>query len=281
MKSYFRILSIAGSDSSGGAGIQADIKTISALGGYAMTAITAITAQNTTGVTAVCDIDPTMVVQQLEAIFTDVPPMAIKTGMLYDAPVIHAVAETLKKYRVKNLVIDPVMVSTSGSPLISDDAVDTLVSELFPLATLVTPNKAEAIRLTGTDNIEQQAQRLREMGCRNILLKGGDSDDMNVKTDYLITESSDIITALKADAVDTRNTHGTGCTLSAAIATLLALGYDIETAVSRAKLYTTKALRAGARVWAGHGHGPVNHFFGPRHMKYNFEPYSHKYEDNN
>lgn len=268
MRTYIPVLSIAGSDSSGGAGIQADIKTISALGCYAMTAITAITAQNTMGVLDIQGIDTSIVRAQIDAVFTDVPPLAVKTGMLYNAEIVECVAEKMQQYSVNALVIDPVMVSTSGSMLLSDDAVNIMTGKLFPLATLVTPNRMESLRLTGTEDVNEQARVLSEMGCRNILLKGGDSDDNNVKVDYLKLSTEPELIALRADAVDTNNTHGTGCTLSSAIASYLAMGLDIEDACIRAKLYITRALAAGARIMSGHGHGPVNHLFGPRHMKY-------------
>ena len=268
MKTYVPILSIAGSDSSGGAGIQADIKTISAIGCYAMTAITAITAQNTQGVTAIQGIDPRIVAAQIDAVFDDIPPVAIKTGMLYSREGVDAVADALERRPVENLVIDPVMVSTSGSLLISEEAIEAMVSRLFPMATLITPNVAEAQRLTGETDPLRQGLRLRDMGARNSLLKGGDTDRTDLKVDYLLLEGEQELITLTADAVDTRNTHGTGCTLSSAIACYLALGYDLTDAAMRAKLYVTRALQAGARVRIGHGHGPVNHLFGPRHMKF-------------
>lgn len=273
MKEYIPILSIAGSDSSGGAGIQADIKTISAIGCYAMTAITAITAQNTTGVSAVERISPDMVRQQIQNIWADIPPLAVKTGMLFDAEIVGAVADMLKRYCVPNLVVDPVMVATSGSRLIDDAAVSVMVERLLPLATLVTPNIAEARALTGYDDPERQTEVLRRMGCRNILIKGGDSERTDLKVDYLYLEGETDSVTLTADAVNTHNTHGTGCTLSSAIACYLALGFDITEACARGKLYITKALNAGARVCVGHGHGPVNHLFAPRHMK--FRIYDH------
>lgn len=269
MKSYIPILTVAGSDSSGGAGIQADIKTISAIGCYAMSAITAITAQNTTGVRSVAGIAPEMVTDQIEMICSDIPPMAAKTGMLYDKANVEATATCLEKFKVPNLVVDPVMVSTSGSLLIEPDAVRTMIDRIFPLATLVTPNRNEAVELTGQTDPMAQARALAAMGCRNVLLKGGDSDRTDMKIDYLYLEGEEDLITLTADAVNTKNTHGTGCTLSAAIACYLALGFDITDATMRGKLYVTRALQAGARVVTGHGHGPVNHLFGPRHTKYN------------
>lgn len=280
MKRYIPILTIAGSDSSGGAGIQADIKTISAIGCYAMSAITAITAQNTTGVRSIQGIDSRIVADQIDMVCSDIPPMAAKTGMLFNKTTIDTVCDALTRHRVPNLVVDPVMVSTSGSLLIERDAIDTMISRLFPLATLVTPNRNEAIELTGVTDPVQQAIRLREMGCRNILLKGGDSDRTDMKIDNLMLEGEDDPIVLTADAVNTVNTHGTGCTLSSAIASYLALDFDVAEATMRGKLFVTRALTAGARVSIGHGHGPVNHLFSPRHSKFVIQK-RHKNESEN
>ncbi|MDE5685962.1 MAG: bifunctional hydroxymethylpyrimidine kinase/phosphomethylpyrimidine kinase [Paramuribaculum sp.] len=268
MKHYIPVLSIAGSDSSGGAGIQADLKTISAIGCYGMTAITSLTAQNTTGVSLIEGVTPKMVEEQIRMVWTDIPPKAVKTGMLYSKEIVDTVAKTLKLQGVRNLVVDPVMVSTSGSRLISTDAVEAVVRQLFPLATIITPNRAEAEALTGSDDPVKQIARLHELGCRNVLLKGGDSDRTDVKVDYLSLAGEPEIITLRADAVHTPNTHGTGCTLSSAIASYLALDFDVEEAVTRGKIFITRALNAGARVKVGNGHGPVNHLFAPRHMKY-------------
>lgn len=268
MKHYIPVLSVAGSDSSGGAGIQADIKTISAIGCYAMTAITAITAQNTTGVRSIQGIRPEIVTDQIDMVCSDIRPLAVKTGMLFDRANVEAVATAFERHGLENIVVDPVMVSTSGSLLIEEEAIELMVSRLFPMATLVTPNRQEAERLTGETDPKTQAMRLREMGCRNILLKGGDSERTDMKIDYLLLENDDDLTSLTADAVATRNTHGTGCTLSSAIATYLALGRDVLDATMRGKLFITRALQAGAHVSCGSGHGPANHLFNPRHMKF-------------
>ena len=269
MQTYYPVISIAGSDSSGGAGIQADIKTISAIGCYAMTAITTITVQNTTGVTDIQSIRPDIVAGQIEAVCTDIPPYAAKTGMLFNADIITAVADTLKRFDVPNIVVDPVMVSTSGSLLMERDAINAMIEKMFPLAAIVTPNFNEAREITGESDPEKQIARFFEMGCRNVLIKGGDNKEMpDVKIDILASNDNCAIrTELKADAVNTENTHGTGCTLSSAIASYLALGYTLDESVCRAKHYITRALRAGANVRTGHGHGPVNHFFNPRHLK--------------
>lgn len=270
MRRYIPVLTVAGSDCSGGAGIQADIKTISAIGCYAMSVITAITAQNTTGVTEIVGVAPEMVVAQLETVWADIPPLAVKSGMLYSEDNIMAIAKFLYDHRPKNFVMDPVMVSSSGALLVSRGAVEAMKSEIFPMTSLVTPNVNEARELAGSNKPEDQINALRALGCRNILLKGGDLERTDIKTDYLVLENDPYPIALKADAVDTRNTHGTGCTLSAAIASRLALGEDMETAVSRAKLFVTRALSSGANVKCGEGHGPVNHLFSPRKMKFIF-----------
>lgn len=261
-------MTVAGSDSSGGAGIQADIKTISAIGCYAMSAITAITAQNTTGVRSIQGISPEILSDQIEMVCSDIKPMAAKTGMLYDMKNVEATAEALRRYNVENIVTDPVMVSTSGSLLIERNAIKAMIEKIFPLAVLVTPNRNEALELTGVTDPMAQALKLHDMGCRNVLLKGGDSERTDMKIDYLYLDGETDLITLTADAVNTRNTHGTGCTLSAAIASYLALGFDITDATMRGKLFVTRALQAGARVSTGHGHGPVNHLFGPRHMKF-------------
>lgn len=266
MRAYIPVLSIAGSDSSGGAGIQADIKTISALGCYAMTAITAVTAQNTCGVAGIEGISPAIVEAQLKCVFDDIPPLAIKTGMLFEKDIIETIALFLNNHRVDALVVDPVMVATSGSRLISEDAVKAMKTKLFPLATIVTPNRMEAAYIAGSDNIADQIDCFRALGCSNLLIKGGDSDDKNTKTDFLALHNSSYPIELKAPAVDTTNTHGTGCTLSSAIACYLALGCNITQAVTRAKHYVTEALSAGANVHCGNGHGPMNHFYGPQPM---------------
>ncbi|WP_289748616.1 bifunctional hydroxymethylpyrimidine kinase/phosphomethylpyrimidine kinase [Paramuribaculum intestinale] len=266
MRRYIPVLTIAGSDSSGGAGIQADIKTMSAIGCYGMSAITALTAQNTVGVEAIEGVSPMMVKAQIDAVFADISPAAVKTGMLFSAPIVEAVAEALGHHCVSNLVVDPVMVSTSGKRLIADDAVEAMRRTLFPLLTLITPNRNESEALTGCNDPRRQAEELRRQGCANVLVKGGDSDAVDFKTDMLLTADGDWI-ELKADAVDTTNTHGTGCTLSSAIACYMAIGYSLPRAVEMGKLFVTRALRAGAKVATGKGHGPVNHFFSPRKLK--------------
>ena len=257
----FPILSIAGSDCSGGAGIQADIKTISAHGCYAMAAITSLTAQNTLGVSLVEGVSPRMVSEQIRMVYADIPPLAVKTGMLYGAETVKAVAETLAELGVKNLVVDPVMVSTSGSRLISEDAINNLVTLLFPLAELVTPNRMEAEVLTGLTDPFDQADRLIEMGCRNVLIKGGDNDNVDEKSDLLATWSGRR-QMFTLPAIESKNTHGTGCTLSSAITSNLGRGQSLIEAIENGKRYVFDAIVSAKSMNIGHGHGPVNHFFG-------------------
>lgn len=271
MRNYFTVFTIAGSDSSGGAGIQADIKTMSAIGCYGMSAITSLTAQNTTGVRSIMPVTPQVVADQIDMVMEDIPPLAIKIGMLCNAEVAATVAERMEHYRPKNLVLDPVMVSTSGSMLLEQDAVEIVTKRLFPLAILITPNQHEARVLTGETDADLQAQALLKMGASNVLIKGGDTDRTDVKIDYLYIDNRPESITLTSDAVDTPNTHGTGCTLSSAIASFLALGYDLTSAVRHAKLFIARALEAGSFVTVGKGHGPVNHFFSPRRLK-NYNP---------
>lgn len=266
MKRYYSILSIAGSDSSGGAGIQADLKTASALGVYSMTAITAITAQNTIGVTSIQGVSPEIVAAQIDAVFSDIRPQAVKTGMLYSADIVNIVADKLCEHKAQNIVIDPVMVATSGALLIAEDAIDTMVKRLFPIATLITPNVAEAQQLTQTASPIEQAKTFHQMGVNAVLLKGGDNGRSDVKTDYLSISGEPII-ELSIPAIDTRNTHGTGCTLSSAIASYLAMGKPLIAAVTLAKSYINEALKNGADITCGSGHGPVNHFYNPHPLQ--------------
>ena len=256
----YPVLTIAGSDCSGGAGIQADIKVISAHGCYAMAAISSITAQNTTGVSAVEGVSPAMVKEQIRMVFDDIRPLAVKTGMLYNAETVHQVAEVLKSVEVDHLVIDPVMISTSGHRLLSEDAVEVMVNELFPLAEIITPNVMEAKVLTGLSEPEMQGQRLMEMGCHAVLIKGGDSSDGDYKCDHLFLPDGQMI-PLRMPAVDTVNSHGTGCSLSAAIASNLARGKNLIAAVSLAKAYVYNALEFGSEHKIGHGHGPIDFFY--------------------
>lgn len=255
-----RLLIIAGSDSSGGAGIQADIKTASAFGVYAMTAVTAITAQNTKGVTAVQEISPAIVREQIVACLKDIGADAIKTGMLANAAIVKVVAETLREYaKGIPLVVDPVMVSTSGAALLKPNAEKALIKELFPLATLVTPNLPETKKLTGltrTDrkSIRAAADKLRAMGAKAALIKGGHASKATID-DTLVWEYGEDIFGFPR--IKTKHTHGTGCTLASGIACGLAKGYPLGVAVSKAREYVQAAIASAPGF--GKGHGPLNH----------------------
>ncbi|KJG36559.1 hydroxymethylpyrimidine kinase [Photobacterium angustum] len=259
------VLTIAGSDSSGGAGIQADIKAISATGGYACSVITAITAQNTQGVSGILPIPLEMIEQQLDAVFTDLNIQAVKIGMLADSDIITLVANKIKEYKPRYLVIDPVMVATSGDLLLQQSAISTLKQKLLPLADLITPNLPEAAALTNSEIPHNHADmlglvsKLRDIQTKAILLKGGHLESDSESNDLLLLR--DDVIELKTKRIDTHNTHGTGCTLSSAIASYLAQGYSIEQATLRGKEYITSAISAADQLNIGCGHGPVNHFF--------------------
>jgi len=264
-KTYFKVLTIAGSDSGGGAGIQADLKTMAAIGCYGMSVITALTAQNTIGVTGIYPIPPAFAAEQMAAVFTDMGADAVKIGMLYSAELIEVVAAELKKYGARKIVLDPVMVAQSGDTLLQDDAVAAIQKHLMPLADVVTPNLPEAEVLTGTrlrnlENIRAAARSLAGYGSRSILIKGGHLKE-NDSTDLLYLSDEDRFVELKAERVACRNNHGTGCTLSSAIASYMAKGNGIEEAAKKAKVYITEAIRAGAGYRLGRGHGPVHHFY--------------------
>lgn len=253
-------LTIAGSDSSGGAGIQADIKTMIANGVYAMSAVTALTAQNTTGVSGIMEVSPEFLGQQLDCIFTDIRPDAVKIGMVSSPGLIKVIAAKLTQYRAGNVVLDPVMVATSGSRLISEDAAETMKTELFPAADVITPNIPEAQVLSGIsirskDDMEKAAEQIgKGFGCA-VLLKGGHA--LNDANDFLYREGSG--KWFCGQRVHNPNTHGTGCTLSSAVASNLAKGYSLEEAVERAKEYLSGAL--AAMLDLGKGSGPVDHGF--------------------
>ncbi len=254
-----RVLTIAGSDSGGGAGIQADLKAIMAMGCYGASAITALTAQNTLGVQAIYPVSPEFIISQIESVLNDIGADAIKIGMLFDAPIIKAVAQTLLKYPKIPIVLDPVMISTSGHRLLQQDAIMALREFLFPMATLITPNIHESIALVGNHTVEDAAQKILSMGPRAVLIKGGHCEDDACKSakDYLLMQNSS--TYFEAPWIKTKNTHGTGCTLSAAIAANIAKGCEIDTAISHAKAYLTEALKLGATLHIGGGSGPVCH----------------------
>lgn len=256
------ILTIAGSDSSGGAGIQADIKAISALGGYASSAITAITAQNTLGVQEIFPLTSDIIYKQITSVMDDLEVDAIKIGMVYDARIVHTIAECLKKYHPRCVVYDPVMVSTSGHQLITKECIDCIKSELFPLVTLITPNISEAELLCGkqlrnVQEMEQAAGMLSKQHRVSVLIKGGHLSDENM-CDVLFHHDS--VYHFADRKIETSNLHGTGCTLSSAIATFLGKGLSLIDAVSEAKIYITEAIRQGKDKCIGHGNGPVWHF---------------------
>ena len=262
---YITTLTIAGSDSCGGAGIQADIKTMSALGCYAASVITAVTVQNTLGVNGVHAVPPEIVAGQIKAVMDDIKPRAVKVGMVNDIDTINAIADTLANYDIQHLVVDPVMVATSGARLMQDDAVEVFTKKLMPLATLLTPNVPEAEVLSGVTisnktSMDNAARIIQNKGCKALLIKGGHIEGRKIDRLY---SGNELISELEAANVDTRNTHGTGCTLSSAITSYLAIGYPIDKAIAAAKEWLTQALIAGAKVEIGSGHGPVNHFYNP------------------
>ncbi|MEM8811757.1 MAG: bifunctional hydroxymethylpyrimidine kinase/phosphomethylpyrimidine kinase [Pseudomonadota bacterium] len=257
-------VTIAGSDSGGGAGIQADLKTFSALGVYGASVLAALTAQNTKGVTGIHDVPPDFVRAQIDAVFSDLAVNAVKIGMLSQPAVIEAVASGLKAHGATNIVLDPVMVAASGDPLIADAAVSELRTTLFPLVALITPNLHEAARLLDRpvagdrDEMADQARALEDMGASAVLLKGGHSAGDENAADLLVAAKGE--RWFTAPRSKTQNTHGTGCTLSSAIAAGLARGLDLEEAVAAGKTYVTDAIRAADRLSIGSGHGPVHHF---------------------
>ena len=253
-------MTIAGSDSSGGAGIQADIKTMTADGVYAMSAITALTAQNTTGVTSIMEVTPQFLEEQIVANVTDIFPDSVKTGMVASSSLIKVIADSIKKFNLNNIVVDPVMVATSGAKLIADDAIISLKKELLPLATIITPNIPEAevlseIKIHNSSDMEKAAKIIFEkFGC-SVLLKGG--HNLNDANDFLLTSTDKVWFSGKR--IDNPNTHGTGCTLSSAIASNLAKGFSVKESVQNAKTYISGAL--SAMLDLGKGSGPLNHAF--------------------
>jgi hydroxymethylpyrimidine/phosphomethylpyrimidine kinase len=256
-------LTIAGSDSSGGAGIQADLKTFAALGVYGASVITALTAQNTTGVTGIHQAPPKFVTAQIDAVFGDLDVKAVKIGMVAELATIDAIVAGLERWSPKHVVLDPVMVATSGDRLLAAEAVDALRTKLVPRASLITPNLPEAGALlnepvASTESaIASQGKRLLAMGCRAVLIKGGHGQGAE-SIDYLVGDGGTV--ALAAPRIATQNTHGTGCSLSSAIAAGLAKGEDMETAVRHAKAWISAAIAAADRLGVGRGHGPVHHF---------------------
>ncbi|NDF64434.1 MAG: bifunctional hydroxymethylpyrimidine kinase/phosphomethylpyrimidine kinase [Betaproteobacteria bacterium] len=263
---YARVLTIAGSDSGGGAGIQADLKTFAALGCYGMTAITALTAQNTVGVQGIHAVPPAFLRSQLQSVIEDIGVDAVKIGMLHEPGVVEVVAWAIQHYQLQRVVLDPVMVATSGDRLIADATVRVLVDQLFPLATVITPNLDEASLLLGrpiaaVSDLSGAAQALLSQGARAVLLKGGHLPGDQVVD--VLARPGHVDVVLASSRMASRNTHGTGCTLSSAIAAHLALGEPLERAVRAARQYILGAIQAGAGVQVGHGHGPLNHGYSP------------------
>jgi hydroxymethylpyrimidine/phosphomethylpyrimidine kinase len=256
-------VTIAGSDSSGGAGIQADLKTFSALGVYGASVITALTAQNTRGVQGIQDVPPEFVSQQIDSVFSDLAVDAVKIGMLSRPAVIEAVAAGLDRHGAQNVVLDPVMIAASGDPLLVPEAVETLRSVLLPKALVVTPNLPEAAAILDDEvaqseaEVVSQARRIRALGPRAVLIKGGHAEGAE-SVDILLDDEG--VTRFPARRVATRNTHGTGCTLSSAIAASLAKGLTLRQAVGNGKRYISAAIQASDKLQIGHGHGPVHHF---------------------
>lgn len=251
-------LTIAGSDSSGGAGIQADLKTMTVNGVYAMSVITALTAQNTLGVSGILDMSPEFIISQMDAVFTDIYPDAIKIGMVSSPEIVEAISKSLKKYEAKNIVLDPVMVATSGAVLLKEEAMDSLINRLIPLADVITPNIPEGEILAGMkieneDDMEKAAEIIGEKYNCAVLLKGGHK--VNDANDLLYRKGD--FKWFLSERIDNNNTHGTGCTLSSAIAANLAKGEDLNQAIKNAKEYLTGALRAGLNL--GKGSGPLMH----------------------
>ena len=257
-----RALTIAGSDSGGGAGIQADLKTFAARGVFGMSVLTALTAQNTIGVQGVFEIPPDFVARQIDSVASDIGVDAVKTGMLSSVPIIVAIAAKIREHRLNPLVVDPVMVAKGGDPLLRDDARDALIQQLLPLATVVTPNLHEARALCGfeiatLEEMRRAAQTIHQMGPRHVVVKGGhlpaESDAIDLLYDGKMFQE------FRAPRLQTRNDHGTGCTFASAIAAELAKGQSVTDAVRIAKDYLTRVLRASVNLQIGHGHGPMNH----------------------
>lgn len=256
----YKALSIAGSDSSGGAGIQADLKTMTCNGVFGMSAITALTAQNTTGVTGIMEVSPEFLAQQIDAVFTDIRPDAVKIGMVSSDDLIHVIAEKLRFYNAQHIVVDPVMVATSGARLINEDAIQALKDELLPLAEVITPNSPEAevlsgMKITNSEEMIQAAGLIRSAYHCAVLVKGGHT--INDANDLLYSDAGSVW--FYGKRINNSNTHGTGCTLSSAIAANLAKGYSLKDAVSQAKAYISDCL--GAMLNLGQGSGPMNHAF--------------------
>ncbi len=265
MKTYRKVMTIAGSDSGGGAGIQADIKTISALECFATSALTAVTAQNTMGVKSIHEIPAKIVHEQITMVLDDIGTDALKIGMLHSVEIIEIIAQIIQEYQLKNVVLDPVMISTSGDKLIQNEAIQAIREQLIPVATFITPNLHEALELAHCqlDNIkitlESLTQKVHDLGAKYVLLKGGHTDNPSESTDILYDGKA--FEYFKTSRIKTQNTHGTGCTLSSAIACFLAHGQEPRIAIKNAKNYISEAILHGKDYQIGHGHGAVHHFF--------------------
>ncbi len=256
-----QVLTVAGSDSGGGAGIQADLKAIHANGGFGLSVVTSVTAQNTRAVTASFDLPLEIIESQFRAVCEDFNISAVKTGMLSRSEIVRRVAALLREWRIENLIVDPAMISKSGFHLLHEEAIAALREDLLPLALIATPNRDEAHRLSGVEVVDAESaleagRRILETGCRAVLIKGGHLNSP-LSTDYLVTPRG--LRGYSAERIPTGTTHGTGCTYSAALATWIAHGFPMEDAVARAKAYVTEAIRHGLEI--GHGHGPTDHFW--------------------
>jgi len=266
---YPSVLTIAGFDGSGGAGIQADIKTISALGCYATSVLTALPVQNTQGVRNIFPIPVEAVSEQIDAILDDIFPDAIKIGMVHTPELVETIVKTLAKYKKVPIVFDPVMVATSGHRLIEEKTIETIIEKLFPISDIITPNMDEAailakMEVKNLDDMKIAGERIKELGCKNILLKGGHLQTEMI-TSLLYNDQNDYQT-FKSEKVDTKNTHGSGCTLSSAIASFIARGKSMNEAVAFAQYYVSEAVLKGSDVQTGKGNGPLNHFFNPQKL---------------
>lgn len=272
---YPSVLTIAGSDSGGGAGIQADLKTFAALGCFGTTAITAITVQNTLGVTGIHSVPAEIVSSQIVAVMDDIEPLAIKIGMIHTLELCRVIRDTLRCYPQIPIVLDPVMVATSGDKLILDETISFLKQELFPLATIVTPNLDEAgilcnTNITHRNDMIYAAKEILNTGCQSVLIKGGHLKSKRVVEIYMHKNGKHA--DFESRYINTGNVHGTGCTLSSAIAAYLALGNSLEKSVRKARTYIRKAIKSGKNVKTGNGNGPLNHFFHPQKLyKYEME----------
>jgi len=266
---YPSVLTIAGFDGSGGAGIQADIKTISALGCYATSVLTALPVQNTQGVRNIFPIPVEAVSEQIEAILDDIFPDAIKIGMVHTPELVETIVKTLAKYKKVPIVFDPVMVATSGHRLIEEKTIETIIEKLFPISDIITPNMDEAailakMEVKNLDDMKIAGERIKELGCKNILLKGGHLET-EMLTSFFYNDQNDY-QSFKSEKVDTKNTHGSGCTLSSAIASFIARGKSMDEAVAFAQYYVSEAVLKGSDVQTGKGNGPLNHFFNPQKL---------------